>query len=837
MINRFKKVIFVFFVVKMLLLVAFASQAFTMIELNLCTFYLNTAVSNGELVDSDGDGIYGFSAAGEALSDQVKTSYKNCCLLYASDNGPSTALECLDNCASSSNADQVDTDGDGVGDVCDNCPNDANSDQANMDDDAAGNVCDVDECSTTEAPPPAEIQKCDDGASMCETSVPVCKKVGTKYQWWCDPTFIEDCCENDTVAPNNVIDNCKLEKGEECFSISCSSETKQWECGVQPGCDECDPKDSPPAEKITECKNQITPGQCEKNDPVCIQDVNGIYKWDCIEDVIDDCCTFTEVPPPGFVQACSTKEGPCYELTCDAATQQWSCGKGPGCEEPTEDECMIGAHGYPINAPAPLAKAEEVCGKKAIDCRQPTAICRTGGTWMCTGAVTVPGCEEPTEDVCMFGTTKYNINDAAPLSKAKEVCPPTSSICEVPIAKCTDNGWRCTGADTAGCEACTEGDKLNDCPLLMTGADFEYDEKEGAWVSTFKEMLQKLENAVVDPEIYKLIDNGKITDPTLAPCFSCEQVCDEKGVWIAHLEFDEEKCAPPKEEGLCKPIIHPEWFNVDKKADLDGDGVPNMCDNCVNIFNPGQLDDNHDNVGNACDDDEKCMSPCCGASCCCSGPGCPASVAECPLAVGAEIGHPVMDPDGDSRRNDLKDKSGRPCDNCPTAANPYQDDWDLDTVGNACDNCTFVPNLTQKEAFDGACKDADFASNNVACGASCPAATQETPPTIAAESKEEIPAENAEECTAAGGEWLFFDPSGDLVTESDIAAMIAKGESVQAKCVAAARFSGEGCKCSFAEHSTWNTSAINRLLLISLFFAVPTFWLRRRLVAVKVKRK
>ena len=43
------------------------------------------------------------------------------------------------------NEDQVDSEGDGVGNVCDNCPDARNPQQENNDDDRDGDVCDPDD--------------------------------------------------------------------------------------------------------------------------------------------------------------------------------------------------------------------------------------------------------------------------------------------------------------------------------------------------------------------------------------------------------------------------------------------------------------------------------------------------------------------------------------------------------------------------------------------------------------------------------------------------------------------------------------------------------------------
>lgn len=85
--------------------------------------------------------------------------------------------------------------------------------------------------------------------------------------------------------------------------------------------------------------------------------------------------------------------------------------------------------------------------------------------------------------------------------------------------------------------------------------------------------------------------------------------------------------------------------------DSDGDGVPNMFDNCPATPNPGQLDSDSDGRGDACD--------------------------NC-----------VIVPNGGQLNTDM-DGYGDACDNCPTVPND-QADTDGDGLGNACDGCLFA---------------------------------------------------------------------------------------------------------------------------------------------------
>jgi hypothetical protein len=110
-------------------------------------------------------------------------------------------------------------------------------------------------------------------------------------------------------------------------------------------------------------------------------------------------------------------------------------------------------------------------------------------------------------------------------------------------------------------------------------------------------------------------------------------------------------------------------------GDTDGDGVPNVQDNCVETPNAGQEDlGDSDSHGDACD------------NC----PGLP-NLSQADLDGDGE--GDVCDPDIDG------DTVANADDNCPRLPNPGQEDaGDGDGVGDACDNCPTTPNPDQADS-------------------------------------------------------------------------------------------------------------------------------------------
>ncbi len=118
------------------------------------------------------------------------------------------------------------------------------------------------------------------------------------------------------------------------------------------------------------------------------------------------------------------------------------------------------------------------------------------------------------------------------------------------------------------------------------------------------------------------------------------------------------------------------------QTDADADGIGDVCDNCPTVINPTQIDADGDTFGDACD--------------------------NCPTVINPGQGDADLDGIGDACDNCPKasnplqtdtdgDTWGDACDNCPTVSNPLQTDTDGDTFGDACDNCPTVANPSQTD--------------------------------------------------------------------------------------------------------------------------------------------
>jgi predicted extracellular nuclease len=95
-------------------------------------------------------------------------------------------------------------------------------------------------------------------------------------------------------------------------------------------------------------------------------------------------------------------------------------------------------------------------------------------------------------------------------------------------------------------------------------------------------------------------------------------------------------------------------------SDTDGDGTPNVDDNCVAVFNPRQNDFDGDGMGNRCDPDDDNDG-----------------VLDVDDPFPWNSSKPDTDGDGDGVPDGV--------DNCPAVKNARQNDFDGDGMGNRCD--------------------------------------------------------------------------------------------------------------------------------------------------------
>lgn len=179
--------------------------------------------ANADQTDTDGDGI------GNACDNQADT-----------DSDGDQVPDPSDNCPTISNADQTDTDNDGIGDACDsftdrdadqvadsqdNCPDEPNTDQADLDADGAGDACDA-------------VDNRDNDGDQIINSSDNCPEIANADQADADDDGIGDAC--DTGADGDSDGDQIPDSQDNCPDISNNDQSDVDRDGAGDACDSSD---------------------------------------------------------------------------------------------------------------------------------------------------------------------------------------------------------------------------------------------------------------------------------------------------------------------------------------------------------------------------------------------------------------------------------------------------------------------------------------------------------------------------------------------------------------------------------------------------------------------
>jgi hypothetical protein len=170
------------------------------------------------------EGELGMSSTGQTIVPAVA------CVAGPADTDGDLLNDQEDNCPEQSNADQADQDGDFHGDVCDNCLSQVNLDQSDLDDDLIGDVCDqdddgdtvddpVDNCPSTSNPAQGD-QDGDEIGDACDACTDTDGDgrgdPGFSFST-CLPDAFPDDFENDADSDGvgGLVDNCPVDENSD----------------------------------------------------------------------------------------------------------------------------------------------------------------------------------------------------------------------------------------------------------------------------------------------------------------------------------------------------------------------------------------------------------------------------------------------------------------------------------------------------------------------------------------------------------------------------------------------------------------------------------------------
>jgi hypothetical protein len=592
----------------------------------LCADYLDLCMSNGvdcgegscsvnntDQLDTDGDGV-GDACDADDDDDGVPDSdeVSGCALLNNSEldtDGDGIPDGC-DNCADHANTNQADGDEDGVGDLCDNCPDDPNTDQTNTDYD----IEIMEDLVGLLVVQGDECDDDDDGDGIPDTD-DTCPAVSNPPKECTDDTADEDCADGGGI----------------CVDVDCTPETAALDC-LHAG-EECTAENK--------CITSVCIGQNNADDDDLGDDCDNCpevtnadqadFDADDVGDLCDNCLYVSNTD----------------QANRDAAQEPEASPVGDVCD-PDDD-------------------GDGICDPEVI-----SSLC--SGSDNCQA---VPNASQADDDLNGIGDACDEDADEDGIVDGVDVCPDDATTACEENGDCGPGEGRCILRWGLCDDGATECETKADC-------------EEGEDCTLTNGLCEKHRDG----------DSDGLGD-------MCD-VCPDQAATACT-----SNAACGSGEGICNPLT----AHCTRQPDTDGDGIGDTCgDNCPEVENPDLADNDQDGEGDACDTDDDNdgvvdTDDICpfddttdttdgdddGVGDVCD--NCPADEnADQADVDNDDIGDVCDDDsDGDGILNDgdnSGDPADNPClppdlmtdcdDNCPLHHNPEQEDENGDGTGDAC---------------------------------------------------------------------------------------------------------------------------------------------------------